>query len=161
MKRIEPFEDDKARFDKTRRQYILKKNYPLNELFLEDDVEEELKTNKRMEKLFIEVSDDVYRFIYRHSRRQDLETKQKMLEEIPELREILLKAMLYQLRYYLRSAGGAIKDQHGVDFERSRAIALDRIRGEGTMSPQAIDILYEGAYILNTGKLPQGYYDKF
>ena len=39
----------------------------------------------------------------------------------------------------------------GVDLERSRLIDLDRLRGEGSIASQAIDILSEIPEILYSG----------
>jgi hypothetical protein len=54
----------------------------------------------------------------------------------------------------------------GVDLERSRLIGLDRLRGEGSIASQAIDILseipdilYSGViYFADTGQIDDGTY---
>lgn len=148
-----PFDDNAMEYSMDRRQYLLKKNYVLGEIMIGEDVIPMLETAETFRKLAISVSNDIYRFIYRHSLRSDLGFKQYMLAKDKDLRQIIKWAMLAQMEFYLTSGGGALKNQHGVDIERSKSVDLFRMRGEGYIAPQAIDYLYEGANILNTGRV--------
>jgi hypothetical protein len=148
-----PFDDNDMFYDKGIRQYVLKKNYALNNIYLEEHIEVELRSNKRFERLLYEVSDDVYRYIYRYTLKQSIPFKRYLLAKREDIRDVLKRAMLYQLRYYIRSGGGLLKDMPGVDLERSRVIDLDRLRGEAAMATHTIDILHEIPEILFNGRL--------
>ena len=149
-----PYDDNDMYYDEFREQYVLKKDFVLNNIYLDEGVEELLRTNERMSKLFIEVSDDVYRYIYRNSRRSEVANKKYLLTYEEGLRKIIKLAMLYQIRYYLRSGGGALKDQHGVDVAKSKVAEINRLRGEGMMSPHTLDVLTEGEWnLLGLGRV--------
>ena len=146
--------DDKdMKYNKELSQYVLDKNYVLNNAYLDEHVEVELRSNKRFERLLVEVSDDIYRFIYRNSQRHSIPAKKYLIENDPDTRNTLKRAMLFQVRYNLRSGGGILKDMIGVDLERSRVINLDELRGERSIAAQAVDILYESPYLLYMGHL--------
>lgn len=136
-----PREDNDMYFDKTMQQYILKKDYPLNRLFLDEGIEKWANTSKQFERILWEVSDDIYRYIERHTLRSSLPLKREIIKKDEKSRDVIKSAMLYQVRYYLRSGGGVIKDMHGVDIERSKALALSAIRGDRRLSPDTIDVL--------------------
>lgn len=137
-----PKSDNDMFFDKVYEQYVLNPSYPLNRLYLDElTIEEFFKKDKRMEQILLEVSDDVYRYIDRNTKRSSVQLKREIIKKDEEARLTIKRAMLYQVRYYLRSGAGILKDMHGVDVERSRAIALNKIRGERQLSPDAIDIL--------------------
>ena len=148
-----PYDDNNMFYDKSIRQYVLEKNYALNNIYLDEHIEVELRSNKRFERLLYEVSDDIYRYIYRYTLKQSIPFKRHFLAKSEEAREALKRAMLYQLRYYIRSGGGLLKDQPGVDLERSRVIDLDRLRGEAAIASHTIDILHEVPEILYSGRL--------
>ena len=150
-----PYEDEAMKYDMGLRQYVLKQNYVLNNLYLDEHIETELRSNNRFERLLYEVSDDIYRYIYRYTLKNQIEIKRYLLAKKEEIRDLLKRAMLYQVRYYIRSGGGLLKDMPGVDIERSRMIDLDRLRGEGSIASQAIDALSEVPDILYAGVLYQ------
>ena len=161
-----PFDDQDMFYDKDLRQYVLKENYVLNNLYLDEHIETELRSNKRFKRLLVEVSDDIYRYIYRYTFKNQISYKRFLLAKRDDIRKVLKRAMLFQTRYYLRSGGGLLKDMPGVDLERSRLIGLDRLRGEGSIASQAIDILseipdilYSGViYFAETGQIDDGTY---
>ena len=150
-----PYDDKDMKYDMNLRQYVLNPNYVLNNLYLEEHIETELRSNKRFDRLLREVSDDIYRYIYRYTLKNQIEIKRYILAKKDTIRDVLKRAMLYQIRYYLRSGGGLLKDMPGVDIERSRMIDLDRLRGEGSIASQAIDALSEVPDILFAGVLYQ------
>jgi len=138
-----PYEDEAMQYDMGLRQYVLKQNYVLNNLYLDEHIETELRSNNRFERLLYEVSDDIYRYIYRYTLKNQIEIKRYILAKKEEIRDLLKRAMLYQVRYYIRSGGGLLKDMPGVDLERSRTIDIDHLRGERSIASQSIDILSE------------------
>lgn len=148
-----PFNDQDMTYDFGLRQYVLNENYVLNNLYLDEHIETELRSNKRFKRLLVEVSDDIYRYIYRYTLKNQIPLKRFLLAKRSDIRDTLKRAMLFQTRYYLRSGGGLLKDMPGVDLERSRMIDLDRLRGEGHIASQAIDILSETPDILYSGVL--------
>ena len=148
-----PFDDKDMFYDKNIRQYVLNPTYVLNTIFLDKHVEVELRSNNRFKRLLYEVSDDIYRFIYRYTVKHQIPVKRYLLAKREEIRDVLKRAMLYQIRYYLRSGGGLLKDMTGVDLERSRTIDINRLRGEGKVASDTIDILHEIPEILYSGRL--------
>lgn len=148
-----PYEDESMRYDEGLRQYVLKQNYVLNNLYLDEHIETELRSNTRFERLLYEVSDDIYRYIFRYTLKNQIEIKRFLLAKKDDIRDILKRAMLYQVRYYIRSGGGLLKDMPGVDLERSRVINMDDLRGERSIASQSIDVLSEVPEILYAGVL--------
>lgn len=148
-----PYEDESMFYDMGLRQYVLKQNYVLNNLYLDEHIETELRSNNRFERLLYEVSDDIYRYIYRYTLKNQIEIKRYILSKKENVRDLLKRAMLYQVRYYIRSGGGLLKDMPGVDLERSRVIDIDHLRGERSIASQSIDILSESPEILYAGVL--------
>lgn len=148
-----PYEDESMFYDMGLRQYVLKQNYVLNNLYLDEHIETELRSNNRFERLLYEVSDDIYRYIYRYTLKNQIEIKRYLLAKKDEIRDLIKRAMLYQVRYYIRSGGGLLKDMPGVDLERSRVIDIDHLRGERSISSQSIDVLSEVPEVLYAGVL--------
>ena len=148
-----PYEDDAMFYDMSLRQYVLKQNYVLNNLYLDEHIETELRSNNRFGRLLYEASDDIYRYIYRYTLLNQIELKRFILAKKQTSRDALKRAMLYQVRYYLRSGGGLLKDQVGIDLERSRMINIDELRGGRSIASQSIDVLSEVPEILYAGVL--------
>lgn len=148
-----PYEDEAMYYDMGLRQYVLKQNYVLNNLYLDEHIETELRSNNRFDRLLYEVSDDIYRYIYRYTLKNQVEIKRYILAKKEEIRDLIKRAMLYQVRYYIRSGGGLLKDMPGVDLERSRVIDINHLRGERSIATQSIDILSEVPEVLYAGVL--------
>ncbi len=146
-----PIEDKDMFFDEEYQQYVLKKDYPLNRLFLDEGIEQWAKTSKQFDKILLEVSDDIYRFIENHTQRASIRTKQFIAKKDEMARIAIKRAMLAQVRYYLRSGAGAVKDMVGVDIERSRVIKINELRGDRQLSPDAITILNSHPVLTYTG----------
>lgn len=145
--------DQDMTYDKNIRQYVLKQPYVLNNIYLDEHLETELRSNKRFERLLYEASDDIYRYIYRYTLKHQIPIKRYLLAKRDDIREVLKRAMLYQIRFYVRSGGGLIKDMVGIDLERSRTIDINRLRGENHIASQAIDILHEIPEIMFSGRI--------
>lgn len=81
--------------------------------------------------LFLEeVTEDIYRYMLSHCFVHDRKLFKHIIHTGEDYREPIKRALLYQVRYALRSASIALKDMHGVDIERSRLITLDKLRGD-------------------------------
>ncbi len=148
-----PIEDKDMFFDEEYQQYVLKKDYPLNRLFLDEGIEQWARTSKQFDKMLLEISDDIYRYIENHTQRASMRTKMFIIKKDELARVALKRAMLAQVRYYLRSGAGAVKDMVGVDIERSRAIKINELRGDRQLSPDAITILNSHPILTYTGQI--------
>ncbi len=137
----EPFGDNEMTFNKTKNQYILTIDSIMNNLFLDEHITTELKTSKRFNALAIETSDDIYDFIYANTKRSSVDRLEAMLAYKEEWRETLKWAMLYQMRYTLRSGGSLIKDQHGIDIERSKRLDRSDVRSFDHIAPASERLL--------------------
>jgi len=132
-----PYSDKDMIFDEEIMQYILTEEVIMNNLFIDEHIVTELQTNKRFKALLLEVSDDIYDFIYAHTKRSSINQVEQALATNEEFRKAILRAMLYQIRYTLRSGGSLLKDQHGVDIERSKRLDYGELRRFDHIAPQA------------------------
>jgi hypothetical protein len=82
-----PFDDQDMFYDKDLRQYVLKENYVLNNLYLDEHIETELRSNKRFKRLLVEVSDDIYRYIYRYTLKNQISYKRFLLAKRDDIRK--------------------------------------------------------------------------
>ncbi len=147
-----PYNDDDMKYDISRQQYILTKDCLLNNLFLDESIERDLQTSTKVNQFLIEVSDDIYRFIYTQTLLSQIPIKRYLLAKREDFRNVIKRAMLAQARYGLRSGGMAIKDQHGMDFERIKFFELQDLRGQVRLAPQAVEFLSE-AGLLYSGRI--------
>lgn len=147
-----PYNDDNMKYDITKGQYILTKNCVLNNLYLDESIETMLQTNPKVNQFLEEVSDDVYLYIFRYTRRDMKSIKRYLMAKREDLRDIIKRAMLYQARYALRSGAIAIKDMHGVDIEKTKSLNISVLRGEVGLAEQARQVLSDGG-LLYTGRL--------
>jgi len=148
-----PKDDHEIYYDDILNQYVLKRDTALNRLALDDDLIEWAKTSNQYERILHEVSDDIYAYIGRYTLPRSRKTKMYLLHKDPDFRDAIKRAMLSQVRYYLRSGAGFIKDQSGVDTIQSRAIALTKLRGDRELSPRAIDDINTHPLALYRGML--------
>lgn len=149
---IYPFDDNEMKYIKSKRQYVVTKDAVLNNLFLEEQIEEELKNSKKLNSFLMECSDDIYNMIYTYTLNSQKPVREWQLAKDKNYREVIKRALLAQVRYALRSAGSAIKDQHGIDFERLRSFDKGITRGFMHIAPEAERIL-ENEGLLYVGKL--------
>ena len=147
-----PFNDENMKYDFSKQQYILTKDCVLNNLYLDEQIEVFLQTSNKIHQFLEEVSDDVYLFIYRYTRKDMRSIRKYLLAKREDYREVIKRAMLYQARYALRSGAIVLKDMHGVDIERTRALALEDIRGNVMIAEQARQVLLD-AGLLYTGNI--------
>lgn len=134
-------------------QYVITDDYATNNLVWPVTPEQFFGTNEGFQKRLLEVSDDIYQFIMDNTKSKMIKSKMEYIHANDDCIKALRRAMLYQVRYYITSAGGAIKDQHGVDIHKSRAMNLGDLRGERRISPSAITELKRNPYILYRGDL--------
>ena len=104
-----------------------------------------------------EVSQDVYNYISRYSLRDTYDYKVWLLAKDENLRSVIERVLADQMRYYIRSGAGLLKDMHGVQIEKSKSLSLNDIRGRALISQSAESLL------LNSGLLYVGrlYYSDY
>jgi len=145
--------DDKDMFhDKDFNQYILNASYPMNRIAMDENMVSALKRNDYLDKLLFEVSDDVYGYIKNYSTPHTYKYKLEKINNEEEERQIIKRAMLYQVRYYIRSGGGLLKDMTGVDLQKSKVLDIQALRGQRHIAKQTIDELSKSEYLLKTQK---------
>ena len=137
----QPFEDNEMKYDNNKRQYYLTIDGIMNNLFLDEHITTELKTSKRFKALAIETSDDIYDFIFASTKRSSIDRVTDLLSFKEEWRDTIKWAMLYQIRYTLRSGGSLLKDQHGVNIEKSKRLDRSDVRGFDHIAPASERLL--------------------
>ena len=139
-------------FDEFREQWILEENFVTQQILVDEEVVKSLKTDHRLRRLLYEVSDDIHFFVLRQSRSRSIPYKKQLMKEDERTIKALTRAMLAQVRYNLRSGGGMLKDQTGINLENMRKVSLEDLRGERFISQTAIDILNsEVPYLMYRG----------
>ena len=137
----QPYDDNEMKFDKTKKQYFLTIDAIMNNLFLDEHILTDLKTSKRFKALAIETADDIYDFLYANTKRSSIDKLEELLQYKEEWRDTIKWAMLYQIRYTLRSGGSLLKDQHGVNIETSKRLDRADVRGFDHIAPASERIL--------------------
>jgi len=148
-----PFDDKEMKFDEGWNQYILTKDYVLNHAMVDEEQESYFRRMKNFDRMLRRASDDIYRYVYRHSRRNAIPVKQYMMNEDETIRPFVKRAMLAQMEYYMTMAAPLVKMTHGLDFERMRFHPLEELRGARAISPDAEDILHEAPYLMYSGHM--------
>lgn len=152
---ILPYNDDYMVYDLDRRMYVLT-DKGVRTLIGEELIE--LAGNINKAKIIrYEVSQDVYNYISRYSLRQTYDYKVWLLAKDENLRETFKRVLADQMRYYIRSGAGLLKDMHGVQIEKSRSLDLSKIRGRALISQSAETLLLDSG-LLYVGRL---YYSDF
>jgi len=145
-----PYDDKDMYYDNTWEQYVLNADFPKNKIAMPQNLIVELGKSDYLKKLCYEASDDIYNYIYRHGKQETQPTKKYVIENLDEERKLIKKAMLYQIRYSLRSGGNMIKDMAGIDFRKGKVIPLKEQRGERGIAKSAIDVLSQSNYLLKS-----------
>lgn len=135
---IFPFNDKYMKYDLDTRQYILQYdavkdiyNIDLSGLGQPADIDVFL----------LECSDDVSSHIYDHTSLDSVETKLYIIAKYEENRNIILRALLAQVRYAKRSSANLLKDMHGVNIEKAKFVGINNLRGEIGLAKQAHSLL--------------------
>lgn len=149
---ILPYNDEQMRYDIDRRQYVL--TVDGFEVWSGLKLSSYTDSPDEAEAFLLEVSDDVYEWLYDMSLIHAVSYKRYMIAKKSEIREDFKKALMTQGRYSLRSGANLLKDQHGVNIEKGKAIDINSIRGRIGISPQTESILKRigliyGGYMVN------------
>ena len=136
---ILPYNDDDMKYDIDRREYVLTvngfENWSGLSLSNYTDSPEEATA------FLYEISDDVYEFIYSTSQLHAITYKRYQIAKNNSVREDFKKALMNNARYGLRSGANLLKDQHGINIEKGKALDLNVLRGSVRVSPQTESIL--------------------
>jgi hypothetical protein len=145
---ILPYNDKDMKYDIDLRQYIITASGVLK--YTGINLLNNFDEPQEADAFLIECSDDVYNHIYLMSRLDTISYKRHQIAKDETIREDFKKALIYQIRYAHRSGAHLIKDQHGINLEKGKAIELERIRNEVLISSptkqtlQRIGLLHSG-----------------
>jgi len=148
---IFPYNDDEMVYDLDLRMYILT-DVACNDYIGDDLIGEEYFNGNttKYDRFREEISEDIYEYIFSYTHVTSVKTKRYIMAKNPDLRESIKQALKYQLRYNVRSSANILKDMHGVNIEKGKALALSSIRGRVGFSPQAHNVLARNG-LLYTG----------
>ena len=130
--------------------------YVITDKAITDLIGENLTTlagnEKKAELIRYEVSQDIMNFISMYSLSTSYKYKVWTLAKDENKRTKLLQVLLDQLRYYIRSGAGLIKDMTGIDISKGKAMDLSNIRGNVLVSA-SVEQLLKQMGMLYTGVL--------
>jgi hypothetical protein len=138
---ILPYNDDEMVYDIDRQMYILT-NVGVNRLIGVNLIEiagSETQANL----IRYEVSQDVYNYIRGVTRLGQMNYKIYQIAKDENTRQDFKLVLVEQMRYYIRSGAGLLKDQHGVNIEKGKSINLNSLRGQVLISRGAEMLLYQ------------------
>jgi hypothetical protein len=131
------------------RQYVITESGVLH--FTGLNITEGFDSPREIEAFLIECSDDVYNYVYSLSTPRTIEFKRYQIAKDDDVREEFKRALIYQVRYAYRSGAHLVKDQHGVNIERSKFTPINVLRNDIGIAKATKDVL------LRTGLLYTGY----
>lgn len=152
-------------------------SYPLNDEYMIYDLDEqrykltidgvnnilginivELAGSEREADIILdEASQDVYDYISYYSLYNSYKFKVWLIAKDSELREKFKRVLANQIRYYIKSGAGSLKDMHGVHIEKQKALSLNQLRGDVSVS-FAVERQLNAMGLLYTGRL---YYTEY
>lgn len=136
---ILPYNDDDMKYDIDLRQYVLTPSGYYK--FTGINIADKFDNASELDAFMIEVSTDIYEFIYSYSNLKEVPYRRYKIAKDDNIREDFKRVLVYQTRYAYRSGGDLLKDQHGVNIEKGKAIDYNAIRGDVTISPQSRSVL--------------------
>ena len=134
-----PYNDNDMKYSLSLRQYVPTSSGALN--FIGINITEGFDTPQEVEAFLVECSDDVYNFIWSNTRLSSIPYKRNQIAKNDNIREDLKRALMYQVRYAYRSGAHLIKDQHGINVERSKYTPINVLRNEIGIAKQTVDTL--------------------
>ena len=151
-----PYNDTDMRYNLTLRQYELTptgyQNYTGVNLLEYFDSEEEVTA------FLVEVSEDVYEYIYSFSLFNMIAIKRWLIAKDDSIREEFKRALITQARASYRSGMHLIKDQHGINIEKSKTILKNDLYSK-TIAPRTHSILSRIGLLYNGYQLYTNYED--
>lgn len=105
-----------------------------------------------------EVSRDIMNYISMYSRPDAFRYKQQAIAKDATYRSVIQRVLADQMRYYIRSGAGLLKDMHGINIANSKAMDLNQIRGKALIAYSAEQMLMREG-LLYVGSLYYSQYD--
>jgi len=155
-----PYNDSDLNYSLSLRQYVPTSSGVLNYTGL--NVTEGFDTPQQVESFLIECSDDVYNYIYATSAPRTIEYKRYQIAKDDDIREDFKRALMYQVRYAFRSGAHLVKDQHGINIERSKYTPINVLRNDIGIAKATKDtllrigLLYTGFLYINVDEDDEG-----
>ena len=151
-----PYNDEYMVYDLDRHMYIL------TEKGVKDLVGQDLLTlaenQIQADLIRYEVSQDIYNYISRYSLLSVNNYKVWLIAKDSDLRESFKRVLADQMRYYIRSGAGLIKDMHGIQIEKGKALNLSNLRNQVLISQSAEQLLMQSG-LLYVGRMYYADYD--
>jgi len=132
---ILPYNDDEMVYDIDRRLYVLT-DLGVKRLTGYDLIELD-GTVEGAEMIRYEVSQDIMNVIAMYSKLDAYDYKRWLIAKDASLRPLIKRVLADQIRYYIRSGAGLLKDMHGVHIEKGKALDINTIRGNALISQSA------------------------
>ena len=137
---ILPYNDDDMKYDLDRRQYVL--TVDGFERWSGLKLSSFTDTPSEGEAFLLEISDDVYEYIYETGQLSSIKYKRYLIAKESAIREDFKKALMSQARYGLRSGANILKDQHGISIEKGKALDINVLRGNVAIASNTQKILH-------------------
>lgn len=146
-----PFEDSKMKYDFEEHRYVLEQSY----LKLKKGIDlTELLGSATKAKIFLDdISEKMYNFIYEtandNCKKNNIQVKEYLLAKDHEIREFIVKAMLFQARASANTDIDMLGDEHRINLESGQRIEIKISDSFSNDCLQALDqseILFKGIY---------------
>lgn len=145
-----PYNDTQMVYDLERRMYLLT-DVGVRQL-LGEDLITLAGSKEKAEIIRYETSQDVLNFIARYSHFSSYKVKLWLIATDSTLRETFKRILADQLRYYISSGAGSLKDMHGINIANGKVIPLSNLRNDVLVSASVHSMLSISG-LLHTGKL--------
>jgi hypothetical protein len=152
-----PYNDDYMEYDIDEHMYVLT-DYGVRQLIGEDLVVLTGSTTKS-KMVRYEVSRDIMNYISMYSRMQAYKYKQWLLAKDENMRDVIKRVLADQMRYYIRSGAGLLKDMHGINIANNKVMDLNQIRGRALISYSAEQMLMQSG-LLYVGTMYYSQYEE-
>ena len=127
-----PLNDENMIYDLDKGMYILTKDGANNLLGI--NIQNLSGGETESDIILEEVSQDIYDYISMYSQYNTYDIKRWLIAKDSTLRDKFMRILSNQLRYYVRSGAGALKDSHGVQIEKQKFLKLNVLRGDVAVS---------------------------
>lgn len=152
-----PYNDDHMKYSTSLRQYVATESGVLQYTGL--NITESGMTPTEIEAFLIECSDDVYNYIYDSSLIISIPHKTFRIAKDASIRELFKRALMYQIRYAYRSGAHLVKDQHGINIEKSKFTNIKTLRNEIGIAKATIDKLNQMGLLFSGLEAYREFYD--
>lgn len=127
-----PYNDREMVYDLDRQMYLLTDEGVRKLTGI--DLQEQAGNANEAELVRYETSQDIYNFIARYSLNSAYKYKVWLIAKDADLRSLFKRVLADQIRYYVRSGAGMLKDMHGVNIANGKTMDLSSLRGNVLVS---------------------------